>query len=263
MSAYTSTGAALFVASAIWLVATSTSREIPSPQVRDEVDRPLPVRLHVSRDAELRERPRAPEPADTPTGAPTTLVSTVRAQGLPGAAASAIWDAMATYVIGEDELLSLLDRHCDIQTADVPDGVPVLEHAAGVARLGARGVVTEQEFYANDFEAQFPAAVEFAAATDESNAAVSPVREFSATTRKIFATFASESIDGRHVLVKWTDLQRSRVYVCGKYAIEPHADHSFVWLEMKHDWLPGAYAVEVYAMNDDLAPIAGGRYVVR
>jgi hypothetical protein len=284
MFRWSSIGVALLAASAVSLATVLTLPESSKRPVGEYLDRVPPVRRHVSRvdpqrdaqptrapqceswkpaGSQRLERVRAPEFPGTRSDVVAKVGSPLRSQPMCGNVASTMWSTMVRLAVGESELLALFDDECRTQANDLLGGVRFLAQAARVARVGARGVVAEPSFYDNGFEARFPVAIEFAASTDTSNAAITPTNEFSSATRKIFATFASGSVRGRKVLVKWTDLDRKRVYVYGKYAVDPHAGHNFVWVETEDDWIPGPYAVEIYSMAGGLTPIAGGRYVIR
>ena len=284
MSNHKSIAAALLVVCAVALATYATLPESPSQSAQGDADSAAPVRRRGTRGVRARAVEAAPAPpgeqsnehsAETGDGArsssppvasmdiATRLMSSAREHGLAGDVEAAMWDAMAELAIGEEEMLALLDDHCGIESADIPGGSRVLDYAARVAQLGARGVVTESEFYDDDFETRFPIAIEFAVSTDDADAPESPTHEFSPATGTIFATFASAAVDAKQVLVKWIDLDRNAIHVYGKYAIEPRAEHSFVWLKPNHGWPEGTYAVEIYSMAGGLEPIAGGRYVVR
>jgi hypothetical protein len=52
------------------------------------------------------------------------------------------------------------------------------------------------------------------------------------------------------------------VFVLQRYRVSAGDRYSFVWLKRPQGWDPGNYEVEVYAANDELTPLAWGRYSV-
>lgn len=85
---------------------------------------------------------------------------------------------------------------------------------------------------------------------------------FPSSAGRIYATFPTPDSTRRRILVKWSQRDRPRILLMRRYSLDPLDDVGFVWLDPDGSWAVGSYQVEVYAADEDVTPLAAGRYEI-
>jgi hypothetical protein len=86
---------------------------------------------------------------------------------------------------------------------------------------------------------------------------------FEAGHGRIFAVFPTPRDHADRVLLKWTRVDQPEILLLSRQSIRPEDEHGFVWLDRRPSWLPGEYRVDVYGGDDEMRPVASGRYVIQ
>ena len=106
------------------------------------------------------------------------------------------------------------------------------------------------------------APVDFARSVNPDGDAVLEDFLFHDRSRAIYAVFPTDSLPNDAVYVKWQRSDASEPLHLDRHSVDPSRDRNYVWLEPGDGWSEGTYRVEVYAANEELTPLAVGRFGV-
>ncbi len=79
---------------------------------------------------------------------------------------------------------------------------------------------------------------------------------------RIYAFFPTDHYEQDAVMVRWFRSDRHRILVFERYPINSGDAYSHVCFHPKGGWKPGQYQVDVYSADEDVTPLAQGRYTV-
>ncbi len=79
---------------------------------------------------------------------------------------------------------------------------------------------------------------------------------------RIYAFFPTDRYEQDAVMVRLLRSDRHKILVFERYPINSGDAYGHVWFHPKGGWEPGQYQVDVYSADDDVTPLAQGRYTV-
>jgi hypothetical protein len=95
------------------------------------------------------------------------------------------------------------------------------------------------------------------------NFTVTSFTNFSASTRKIYATIPLVSGQQSAVLAKWYRQDHPEIFSMVRHAIPAGSDAATIWMLNTNGWDPGHYVLSVYAVDDQSTPISSGEFSVQ
>jgi len=81
-------------------------------------------------------------------------------------------------------------------------------------------------------------------------------------SRAIYAVFPTNPPASDAVYVKWQSIGSSEPLHFDRYPIESSSEQNYVWLEPGDGWSEGTYQVEIFRANDEVTPMATGRFEI-
>ena len=102
--------------------------------------------------------------------------------------------------------------------------------------------------------------VVFARSVDPDGQTVLEDLAFHDRVRAIYAVFPTDAPPSDAVYMKWQRTDASEPLHLDRHSIETSRDRNYVWLEPGDGWSEGTYQVEVYSADDELTPLAIGRF---
>ena len=88
---------------------------------------------------------------------------------------------------------------------------------------------------------------------------------FSEDYTRIFMHFKHDEFVGQKVLVRWTQEispKQGKLIQLNRHTIPSGQNKYFFWAEQNEGWAAGTYQVEVFAIDNSLAPLARGKFSV-
>ena len=79
---------------------------------------------------------------------------------------------------------------------------------------------------------------------------------------RIYAFFPTDHYEQDAVMVRWFRSDRPQILAFERYPINSGDAYGHVWLHPKGGWEPGQYQVDVYSADEEVTPLAQGRYAV-
>jgi len=104
------------------------------------------------------------------------------------------------------------------------------------------------------------APVTFGRSVDPEGRTVLESSAFHDRVRAIYAVFPTDPLMDDAVYVKWHRIGAPEPLHLDRYSVDPARDQNYVWLEPGDGWDEGPYQVEVYAGDEELTPLASGRF---
>ncbi len=168
--------------------------------------------------------------------------------------------SVAVSQFSDEEVLDMITAYTHLAPHDLPEDVAVKEFAGRLAEI----------YYGDSFDRPgnpldnpgFVGEMEFDVTKAAANRVPEPRDLFTATDKRIYASFETSGYDDRAVMVKWSRVDSPEVLIYDKYPIMVGMGHNYVWLEQPQGWEAGDYQVEIYSLADNLSLLARGSYGV-
>jgi len=157
----------------------------------------------------------------------------------------------------EREIESILSSITKLKVEEIQEVGDLRVFANRFAEIAMNGMVTGSEAAPVGVDT-----VEFGTGASHADGPTGPADGFSPDEPRIYAVFPTSHYDKRWVMVRWWRPDGPEVFLLQRYQVSMTGRYSFVWRKRPQGWDPGSYEVEVYSANDELTPLAWGRYSV-
>ena len=160
--------------------------------------------------------------------------------------------------MSDDELISVIAGVTNFTEDDLSSLRAPRDFARRLSSITMDGLLRQQPIVETAAEL-----VSFSTAVNGDNSIVAASLDIEAGSRRVYAVFPSGDYPLDEVVVKWFRTDNPELLLLGRYSISREDDQSYVWLERRNGWQPGAYGVEFYTSDDRLEKFASGQYVVQ
>jgi len=121
----------------------------------------------------------------------------------------------------------------------------------------------DDENLADEKDSIEKSAIYFSLEVQPDNRATLPASTFYSNVGAIYATFElSQTQRDDYVIVRWFDVSRNRMISFNRLKTDQKHFGQYVWFYPNQNWPEGEYYVSVYLNNDQISPIADGRFHV-
>lgn len=156
----------------------------------------------------------------------------------------------------EEELEVIIRSYTKLAPHDYPEGVDLHDF---VKRMGELYYQDPLEGSETSLDAGF---IDFDSQIQTDNMTKVATDNFSADTKRIYASFDTSNYTKGSVMVKWSRIDSPEVLIFDKYRVNRSMDSNYIWLEPPDGWQNGKYQVSIYSLEDNLSPLATGVYGV-